>query len=59
MDYVKRLMEKRELLMDKYIMFIQKNNLSEDEIKDKKRINRELIHIDFEIEKAKKEAKMS
>ncbi|QZY54762.1 hypothetical protein [Crassaminicella profunda] len=59
MEYIRRLMEKRDILMDKYIIFLQRPNLTEEEIKDKKRINRDIIYLDFEIEKAKKEAKIS
>lgn len=55
MEYLKRLREKRDTLMDKYIMFVQKPNLTKQEIEDKKRINQEIIYLDFEIERAKTE----
>ncbi|QEK11057.1 hypothetical protein FQB35_01010 [Crassaminicella thermophila] len=53
MEYLKRLREKRDNLMDKYIMFVQRPNLTKQEIEDKKRINREIINLDFEIERIK------
>ncbi|MCT4607219.1 MAG: hypothetical protein N4A64_14150 [Marinisporobacter sp.] len=58
MEYVRKLMDRREVLMDKYIIFLQKASLTEEELKDKRRINKEIIHLDFEIEKAKKEVQM-
>ncbi|TCO71383.1 hypothetical protein [Marinisporobacter balticus] len=55
MEYVERLMEKRDELIDKYAAIVLKNDLTEKEKQERRSINEEIIYIDFEIEKAKKE----
>ncbi|WP_053955537.1 hypothetical protein [Inediibacterium massiliense] len=59
MHYIKRLLEKRDLLMNKYALLFQKPNLTEDEMKEKNKINQEIIHLDFEIENVKREKNIS
>lgn len=55
MEYVARLMEKRDELIDKYAAIIRKNDLTEKEKQERRKINEEIIYIDFELEKVKKE----
>ncbi|WP_129600879.1 hypothetical protein [Anaerophilus nitritogenes] len=59
MNYVQRLLEKRDVVMNKYVLLLQRPNLTEEEIKEKNKINQEIIHLDFEIENAKREKNIS